>query len=90
MMSIDQLDHPGPGGHSMEVSVIVVVLNTGSGAASTTCTVSNTGVSTGTAAPYPTNASGDTVAPSAITLADGSFTASAPARSLVTYRITGS
>ena len=70
-------------------SVVVVVLNTGTSAASTTYTLSNAGVTSGTVTPYLTNEANSTAAQSAVALSGGSFTASVPARSLVTYKITG-
>jgi hypothetical protein len=51
--------------------------------------LAGTGVSNGTAAPYVTDGSSSTAAQSAIAVNGGSFTATVPARSLVTYRITG-
>ena len=68
-------------------SVVVVVLNTASSSASTTYTLSGTGVTSGTATPYLTNGSASTAAQSSIAVSGGSFTATVPARSLVTYRI---
>lgn len=66
-------------------STVIVVLNTGRGSVSATYTVS--GRSSGTATPYLTNANSSTAAQSSIALRGGSFTATVPARSLVTYRI---
>jgi glucuronoarabinoxylan endo-1,4-beta-xylanase len=66
-------------------STVIIVLNTGQGNVSTTYTVS--GKSSGTATPYLTNASNSTAAQTAIGLSAGAFTATVPARSLVTYRI---
>ncbi|HEX9337662.1 MAG TPA: glycoside hydrolase family 30 beta sandwich domain-containing protein, partial [Pseudonocardiaceae bacterium] len=69
-------------------SVIVVVLNTGTSAAPTSFTVANTGLSSGTVTPFLTNASSSTAAQTAIPLNGGAFSATVPARSLATYRIT--
>jgi O-glycosyl hydrolase len=66
-------------------STVIVVLNTGQSNVSATYTVS--GKSSGTATPYLTNAGSSTAAQGAIGLNAGAFTATVPARSLVTYRI---
>ena len=68
-------------------SIVVVVLNTTSSAASTTYTLNGTGKTTGTVTPYLTNAGSSTAAQATIALSGGAFTATVPARSLVTYRI---
>ena len=68
-------------------SVAVVVLNTGTNATSATYTLSGTGASTGTVTPYLTNGSNSTTRQGAIALSGGAFTATVPARSLVTYQI---
>ncbi len=70
-------------------TVVIVVLNTGSSAISTTYALSNTGVSTGTVSPYLTNQSSSMAAQSTVAVSNGSFTAAVPARSLVTYRVVG-
>ncbi|MEO6086540.1 MAG: glycoside hydrolase family 30 beta sandwich domain-containing protein [Umezawaea sp.] len=69
-------------------SMAVVVLNTATSATSTTYSLSNAGLSSGRATPYLTNTGNNTAAQSAIRLSSGSFTATVPARSLVTYQIT--
>jgi len=71
-------------------SVVIVALNTASSSTSTSFAVSNTGLSNGTVAAYVTNGSASMSAQSTVGLAAGSFSATVPARSLVTYRITGS
>lgn len=71
-------------------SVILVALNSASSATTTGYSLTGTGVSNGTATPYVTDSSSSTAAQSAIAVSGGSFTATVPARSLVTYRITGS
>ncbi|NUT51641.1 MAG: cellulose-binding protein [Saccharothrix sp.] len=70
-------------------SVIVVALNAGTAAQSTAFSLRNSGVTTGTATPYVTNNGSNMAAQSAIGVSGGAFTATVPARSLVTYRITG-
>ncbi|WP_239133886.1 cellulose binding domain-containing protein [Rugosimonospora africana] len=70
-------------------SLVVVVLNTGASAISTSYTVSNAGVSSGTVAPYLTNDGNSMAAQAAVSLSGGAFSATIPARSQVTYRITG-
>jgi O-glycosyl hydrolase len=71
-------------------SVILVALNSAGSATSATYSLANTGTATGTATPYLTNASSSTAAQAGIALSGGTFTATVPARSLVTYGITGS
>lgn len=71
-------------------SVIVVALNSANSATSATYALSNTGTATGTVTPYLTNAGSSTAAQAQIPLSGGAFTATVPARSLVTYQITGS
>lgn len=70
-------------------SVVVTVLNESTSAISTTYSLSNTGISSGTAVPYLTNGSYSTAAQSSISFSS-SFTATVPARSLVTYHLTSS
>jgi glucuronoarabinoxylan endo-1,4-beta-xylanase len=70
-------------------SLAVVVLNTASSATSVSYTLPNTGITTGTATPYLTNSGNSMTAQSAVAVNGGAFTATVPARSLVTYRITG-
>lgn len=49
--------------------------------------LTNTGISSGTAAPVLTNGSHNSAAQSKISISSGSFSATIPARSLVTYMI---
>lgn len=70
-------------------TVVIVVLNTAGSAISTSYTLSNAGLSTGTVAPYLTNEGNGMAAQPALPLSNGAFTATVPARSQVTYRITG-
>ncbi|GIJ63530.1 glycoside hydrolase family 30 protein [Virgisporangium aurantiacum] len=70
-------------------SVIVVALNAASTATSVSYALQNTGVTTGTATPYLTNTSSSMTAQAPVGVGGGTFTATVPARSLVTYRITG-
>jgi O-glycosyl hydrolase len=65
----------------------VVALNTLSSADSITYSASGIGGTSGTVTPYLTNGSSTVAAQSAIPLSGGSFSASIPARSLVTYVI---
>jgi glucosylceramidase len=46
-------------------------------------------VTSGTAAPYLTNNTNSMTAQSTVGITGGTFTATVPARSMVTYRITG-
>lgn len=69
-------------------SVIVVALNTATSSTSATYTVANTGLSGGTVTPYLTNTGSSMAAQQTMSLNNGVFTATVPARSLVTYRIT--
>ncbi|HJP79029.1 MAG TPA: glycoside hydrolase [Pseudonocardiaceae bacterium] len=69
-------------------SVSVVVLNTGSGSASETFSLSGTGTANGaTVTPYLTDSSNHVAAQHTTTVGNGSFTATIPGRSLVTYVI---
>ncbi|NUR28238.1 MAG: hypothetical protein HOV83_20755 [Catenulispora sp.] len=68
-------------------SVAVVVLNTGTSNTSATYSVSNAGKTTGTVTPYLTNSNNSLAQQSAMSLSNGSFTATVPARSLMTFRI---
>ncbi len=70
-------------------SVVLVALNLASGATSATYSLTNTGSSTGTVTPYLTNESNSMAAQPAVALSGGTFSATVPARSLVTYRIVG-
>jgi O-glycosyl hydrolase len=65
-------------------SVAIVALNTATSADPITYSLSGTGSGT-TVTPYLTNASSDTAAQAAIPVSGGAFTATIPARSLVTY-----
>lgn len=69
-------------------SLIVTALNTSTSATSVTYTLPNTGITTGTAIPHLTNTSSNTTAQPSIRVTSGKFTATVPARSLVSYRIT--
>jgi O-glycosyl hydrolase len=72
-------------------SVAVVALNTAASADPITYSLSGTGIPNGaTVTPYLTNASSDTAAQAASTVSGGAFTATIPARSLVTYVIPAS
>jgi O-glycosyl hydrolase len=72
-------------------SVAVVALNTAASADPITYSLSGTGIPNGaTVTPYLTNASSDTAAQVASTVSGGAFTATIPARSLVTYVIPAS
>jgi O-glycosyl hydrolase len=67
-------------------TVAIVALNTGTGADPITYSLSGTGTPNGaTVTPYLTNAASDVAAQSPQRVSGGSFTASIPARSLVTY-----
>lgn len=66
-------------------SVAVVALNTGNAANTVSYTLRN--VAGSTATPYLTNATGNTTAQSPVRVSGGAFTATVPARSLITYRI---
>jgi glucuronoarabinoxylan endo-1,4-beta-xylanase len=68
-------------------SLVVVGLNAASTATSVTYTLPNTGVTTGTATPYLTNGTNSMAQQPAVAVNGGAFTATVPARSLVTYRI---
>jgi O-glycosyl hydrolase len=67
-------------------SVAVVALNAGTSADPITYSLSGTGTPSGaTVTPYLTNSSSDTAAQAATTVSGGAFSATIPARSLVTY-----
>jgi O-glycosyl hydrolase len=70
-------------------STVVVVLNTATSAISTNYTLTNTGLSNGTVTSFLTNGSNNMTVQPTTALANGMFQATIPARSLVTYRITG-
>jgi O-glycosyl hydrolase len=72
-------------------SVAVVALNTAASADPITYSLSGTGTPDGaTVTPYLTNAASDTAAQGATTVSGGAFSATIPARSLVTYVIPAS
>ena len=72
-------------------SVAVVALNTATSADPITYSLSGTGTANGaTVTPYLTNASSDTAAQATTTVSGGAFSATIPARSLVTYVIPAS
>ena len=71
-------------------SLAVVALNTGGAATSVSYTLPSTGITTGRATPYLTNGASSMTAQTAVPVSGGAFTATVPARSLVTYRITAS
>jgi O-glycosyl hydrolase len=67
-------------------TVAIVALNTGSSADPITYSLSGTGTPNGAAVtPYLTNSTSNAAAQGALSVSGGSFTASIPARSLVTY-----
>jgi len=69
-------------------SIAVVALNTGTSADPVTYSLSGTGTANGaTVTPYLTNSSSDVAAQATTTVSGGAFTATIPARSLVTYTI---
>lgn len=70
-------------------SVALVVLNTSSAAIAANYSLSGTGSSSGTVTPFLTNSTSSTAAQSTIAMSGGAFSATVPARSLVTYRIVG-
>src|SRR5579875_2325520 len=71
--------------------VAIVVLNQASSAITASYALQNTGVADGTTVtPYLTNSSNDTAAQAATSVSGGSFSATIPARSLVTYVLSGS
>jgi glucuronoarabinoxylan endo-1,4-beta-xylanase len=71
-------------------TVSIVVLNTSSSAITATYSLSNTGVADGTAVtPYLTNGSNNTAQQAATSISGGAFSATIPARSLVTYVLSG-
>jgi O-glycosyl hydrolase len=72
---------------NLDGSVAVVVLNTATTAQTTAFSLRHTGASGFVATPYLTDATHDTAAQLGIFVRGGSFTATLPARSLVTYVI---
>ena len=71
-------------------TVSIVVLNTATSAITASYSLSNTGVADGTAVtPYLTNGSNNTAQQTATSVSGGSFSATIPARSLVTYVLSG-
>jgi hypothetical protein len=72
-------------------TVAVVAINTGSGADSVTYNLQNTASANGaTVTPYLTNSTNNASAQATIAVGGGAFSASIPARSMVTYVIGGS
>ncbi len=71
---------------NVDGSFAIVVLNAATAAESVTFSLQNMNVAN-TATPYLTNATNDTAQQPGISISSGSFTATVPARSLVTYRI---
>ena len=72
-------------------SVAIVVLNTSSSSDTATYSLQNAGVADGaTVTPYLTNGSNNTAAQATTSVSGGAFTATIPARSLVTYNIPAS
>lgn len=71
-------------------TVSIVVLNTASSAITASYSLQNTGVANGaTVTPYLTNNSSHTAQQATTSVSGGSFSATIPARSLVTYVLTG-
>ena len=70
-------------------STVIVVLNTAGAAIQTNYTLTGTGLTNGTVTPFLTNGSNNIAAQPTTPLANGTFHTTIPARSLVTYRITG-
>jgi glucuronoarabinoxylan endo-1,4-beta-xylanase len=70
-------------------STVIVVLNTATTATTTDYTLTNTGPSNSTVTPFLTNGTNNIAAQPTTPLANGTFHTTIPARSLVTYRITG-
>nr|WP_279433307.1 cellulose binding domain-containing protein [Micromonospora sp. KC606] len=68
-------------------SAVVVALNAASSANQVSYALRNTGFSTGTATPYLTNGSASMTAQPSVAVGGGTFSATVPARSLVTYVI---
>jgi hypothetical protein len=76
---------------NVDGTVAVVVINTGNAADAVTYDLQNTGTAAGaTVTPYLTNSSNNAAAQSPTTVSGGAFSASIPARSVVTYVIGGS
>ncbi|KJK48386.1 Ricin B lectin [Lentzea aerocolonigenes] len=67
-------------------TIAVVALNNGNAANSVSYQLKN--LTAGSATPYLTNSTGNTTAQSPVRVTGGTFTATVPARSLITYRIT--
>ena len=69
-------------------SVSIVALNTGSSSDAVAYTLKGTGIPNGAVVtPYLTSSASDVKAQAATTVSGGAFTATIPARSLVTYNI---
>jgi O-glycosyl hydrolase len=71
-------------------TIAIVALNTASSADTIGYSLAGTGISNGTVAPYLTNSANSIAAQAATSVSNGSFTAAIPARSLVTYVVSGS
>lgn len=72
-------------------SLVIVVLNTASSDNAVTYSLQNTGIANGaTVTPYLTNTNNSLAAQSPLSVSGGAFTATVPARSLVTYQISAS
>ena len=69
-------------------SVIVVALNSGTSSVSAAVTTPGTGLTSGAVTPYLTDNGHSIAAQPSIALNGGAFSATVPARSLVTFRIT--
>lgn len=74
---------------NVDGSVAIVALNAATSAIDTSFTLPNTGIAAGSATPYLTNGSNNTAAQQPIAVVAGGFSATVPARSLVTYTIAG-
>ena len=72
-----------------EGPMVVVALNTATTDKTFSYTLSGVGVRRGSVTPYVTNQGNDTAAQPPVPMRDGAFTATVPARSLVTYVVNG-
>jgi O-glycosyl hydrolase len=70
-------------------SIAIVALNTASSSDTVGFTLQNTGITNGTATPVLTNGSNNAATQSALSVSGGAFSATLPARSLVTYVVKG-
>ncbi len=71
-------------------TVVVVALNAATSANQVSFSLPNTGIGSGTATPYLTNGTNSMTAQPVVPVSGGAFTATVPARSLVTYVLRGS